>query len=294
MFSPTDAAYVMLRTVTSSSLSRDEWMLRFVVNLPYDRSSSCRRRRSRRLSNAATSAATAAAVVVDSRSPPPGGGSSGHFPVVVVDDDDGGGLPPPPPPSSSDAKDRAESRSAPSSSRWSLVPSSGAVVDDELSTRYRRGVSPESDRAYDDDDDSSALAAAMGRMAARTEDDASPTFDGDVHDVMRLASSRAARSGDAAAADDEDALPEGPSSSSSYDDGTGGGGAAAAAAAAAAADGQCGRARIESITHRSSGVRTTPRNFPMAAWLREKGDVSCPAFEFIYIYFSFTLSRFSF
>jgi hypothetical protein len=26
----------------------------------------------------------------------------------------------------------------------------------------------------------------------------------------------------------------------------------------------------------------------------QKGDVSCPAFEFIYIYFSFTLSRFSF
>ncbi len=24
------------------------------------------------------------------------------------------------------------------------------------------------------------------------------------------------------------------------------------------------------------------------------GDVSCPAFDFIYIYFSFTLSRFSF
>ncbi len=38
----------------------------------------------------------------------------------------------------------------------------------------------------------------------------------------------------------------------------------------------------------------TSMNWGIGAGKRKKGDVSCPAFEFIYIYLSFTLSRFSF
>jgi hypothetical protein len=51
MFNPTDAAYVMLRAVTSSSFVV-ECERKFVVNLPYERSSSMRRNLSSRLANA--------------------------------------------------------------------------------------------------------------------------------------------------------------------------------------------------------------------------------------------------